>query len=64
MFLFKLIRNIWKHHFWGGGIHLNSIMDIHCSTAEGGADQNRMVVNVMGGAIKIFHFVEVIMNDS
>ena len=37
--LLKLLRNISKHHFSGEVVHLNSIMDIHCSTAEGGADQ-------------------------
>ena len=39
---------------------LNSIMNIHCSTAEGGADQNRMAVDVRAGAVKMFHFAEVI----
>ena len=43
-----------KHHFLGGGVLLNSIMDIHCSTAEGGADQNRTAVDMRGGAVKIF----------
>ena len=36
----------------GGGTHYN--------TAEGGADQNRMVLDVREGAVKIFHFAEVI----
>ena len=41
-------------------------MEIHCRTAvgradqEGGADQNWMAADVRGGAVKIFHFVEVI----
>ena len=35
-------------------------MDIHCSTAEGGADQNWMAVDVRGGAVEILHFAEVI----
>ena len=35
-------------------------MDIHCCPAEGGADQNRMTVDVRGGAVEIFHFAEVI----
>ena len=39
---------------------LNSIMDIQCSTADGGADQNQMAVDVRGGAVKFFHFAEVI----
>ena len=42
------------------GIRLNSIMDIHCSTAERGADQNWIVVDVRGEVVKIFHFAEVI----
>ena len=58
--LLKLMRNISKYHFSGEGVLLNSIMDIHYSTAEGGAEQNRMVVDVMGGAVKVFHFAEVI----
>ena len=45
--LLKLMRNIWKYHFSGEGVHLNSIMDNHCRTAEGGADLNRMAVDVM-----------------
>ena len=49
-----------KYHFSGEGVLLNSVMDIHCSTAEGGADQNRMAVDVRGGAVKSFHFAEVI----
>ena len=53
------MRNISKYHFSGEGVLLNSIMDIHYSTAEGGAEQNRMVVDVMGGAVKVFHFAEV-----
>ena len=54
------MRNILKYHFSGERVLLNSIMDIHYSTAEGGAEQNRMVVDVMGGAVKVFHFAEVI----
>ena len=57
------MRNISKYHFSGEGVLLNSIMDIHYSTAEGGAEQNRMVVDVMGGAVKVFHFAEVTMNE-
>ena len=57
--MYKYI-DISKHCFSGGGVLLNSIMDIHCCTAEGGADQNRMVVDVRGGAVKNFHFAEVI----
>ena len=56
--LLKLIRNISKYHFSGEGVLPNSVMDIHCSTAEGGADQNRIAVDVRGGAVKIFHFAE------
>ena len=33
---------------------------IHCSTTEGGADQNRMAVDVRGAAVKTFDFAEVI----
>ena len=58
--LLKLIRNISKYHFLGEGVLLNSIMDIYCSTAEGEADQNRMAVDVRGGAVRSFHFAEVI----
>ena len=54
------MRNISKHHFSGGGVLLNSILDIHCSTAEGGADKNRMAVDVRGGVVKIFHYAEII----
>ena len=43
------MRNISKYHFLGERVLLNSIMDIHYSTAEGGADQNRMAVHVRGG---------------
>ena len=46
--LLKLMRNISKH-FSGRGVLLNSIMDIHCSKAEGGVDQNCMA-----------HFAEVL----
>ena len=46
--------------FSGEGFLLNSMMGIHCSTAERGAEQNRMAVDVRGGAVKIFHFAEVI----
>ena len=49
-----------KYHFSGVGVLLNSVMDIHCSTAEGGADQNQMAVDVRGEAVKSFHFAEVI----
>ena len=43
-----------KYRFLGEGVLLNSIMDIHCSTAEGGTDQNWMAVDVRGGAVKFF----------
>ena len=33
------------------GVLLNSFVEIHCSTAEEGLDQNRMAVNVMGGLV-------------
>ena len=56
----ELMRNISKHHFLDEGVLLNSIIDIHCSTAEGGAGQNWMVVDVRGRAVKIFHFAEVV----
>ena len=46
--------------FSGEEVLLNSLSDIHCITAEGGADQNRMAVDVRGGAVRIFHFAEVI----
>ena len=77
------MRNISKHHFSGGIVLQNSIMDTHFSTAEreiererererqrerereereteAEADQNRMVVDVRKGAIKIFHFAEIV----
>ena len=54
------MRNISKHHFSGGIILLNSIMGTHFSTAERRAGQNRMVVDVREGAVKIFHFADVI----
>ena len=57
--MYKYI-DISKYRFSGRGVLLNSIMDIHCCTAEGGADQNRMVVDVRGGLVKRFHFVDVI----
>ena len=43
------MRNILKYHFSGERVLLNSIMDIHYSTAEGGADQNQIAVHVRGG---------------
>ena len=52
------MRNISKYHFSGEGVLL--IMDIHYSTAEGGAEQNLIVLDVMGGAVKVFQFAEVI----
>ena len=58
IYLMKLMRNISKHHFSGGKVLLNSIKDIHCSTAEGGADQNGMAVDAGRGAVKIFHFAK------
>ena len=54
------MRNISKHNFLDEGVLLNSIIDIHCSTAEEGAGQNWMVVDVRGRAVKSFHFAEVI----
>ena len=53
------MRNISKH-FSGRGVLLNSIMDIHCSKAEGGVDQNCMAVDAKGGAFRSFHFAEVL----
>ena len=47
----KFMRNIPKCHFSDERFLLNSIMDIHYSTAEGGGDQNRMPVYVKGGAV-------------
>ena len=47
------MRNTSKYHFSGEGVVLNSIMDIDYSMAKGGADQNRMAVDVRG-AVKIF----------
>ena len=35
-------------------------MDIHCSKADGRAVQNRMAIDVSGGAVKNFYFAEVI----
>ena len=52
-----LFRNI---IFLMGRALLNSITDIHCSAAEGKADQNLMTVAVEERAIEIFHFAEVI----
>ena len=54
------MRNISKHNFLDEVVLLNSIIDIHCSTAEEGAGQNWMVVDVRGRAVKSFHFAEVI----
>ena len=59
-FTVEAYEEYFKIFFSGEGVLLNSIMDIHCSTAEEGADQNRMAVDVRGGAVKIFHFDEVI----
>ena len=47
--LLTLMRNISKHHFPGGGVVLNSVMDIHSSKAEEGPDQNRMAVYMRDG---------------
>ena len=41
--------------FWAGGVPLNSVMNIHCSTAEGGADKNWMDVDMRSGTVEIFH---------
>ena len=57
--LLKLLRNISKYHFSGEVVLLNSVTDIHFSTAEGVVDQNRMAVDVRGWAVKIFHLSEV-----
>ena len=57
--LLKLLRNISKYHFSGEVFLLNSVTDIHFSTAEGVVDQNRMAVDVRGWAVKIFHLSEV-----
>ena len=46
------MRNISKYNFSGEGVLLNSIMDIQCSTTEGGADQNRIAVDVREGEVK------------
>ena len=54
------MRNISKYHFSGDGVLLNSIIDIHCTTAEGGTDQNWIVIDKRGGAVQIFHFTGVI----
>ena len=40
------------NYLWISGTHYN--------TAEGGADQNQMVLDVREGAVKIFHFAEFI----
>ena len=45
------MRNILKYRFSSQRVLLNSIMDIHYSTAEGGADQNQMAVHVRGGVV-------------
>ena len=55
------MRNIWKYNFSGEGVLLNSIMDIHCSKAKGGADQSWMAVDVRRGVVKIFHFAEFVI---
>ena len=54
------MSNISKNHFSGEEILLNSIMHIHCNTAEGGTDQNWMAVDERGGVVRIFYFAEVI----
>ena len=46
--------------FSGKGVLLNSIMEIHCSTAEGGPNPNWMAVDARGWAVKISKFAEVI----
>ena len=54
------MSNISKHRISGRGVLLNSSMDIHYNTGEGGADQNWTAVDQNGGAFKSFHFAEVI----
>ena len=49
-----------KISFFGEGVLLNSIMDIHFSIAETGAGQHRMAADVRGGTVKMFHFAVVI----
>ena len=46
-----------------GGVLLNLITDIYCGTAEGRVDQNRMAVDVRGGAVKALHFGGEVIND-
>ena len=60
MSLLRLMSNISKHRISGRGVLLNSSMDIHDNTGEGGADQNWTAVDQNGGAFKSFHFAEVI----
>ena len=49
-----------KHHFLRGAVSLSSIIYVHCSTVDGGADQIWIAVVVRGGVVKIFDFAEVI----
>ena len=52
--MLKSKRNISKHHFPGGGVLLSSIMDINCSAAQEGANQNQMAADVRGGNFRKF----------
>ena len=58
------MRNIWKYHFSGEGVLLDSIMDIHCSKVEGGVGQYWMTIYERrgggGGGGQNFHFAEFI----
>ena len=56
------MRNIWKYHFSGEGVLLNSIMDIHCSKVEGGVGQYGLTVYESRGrgGRQNFHFAEFI----
>ena len=58
--LLKLMRNISKYHFLSRGVLLNSVIDIHCSTAEGGTDQNCMTADIKREAFKSFDLAKVI----
>ena len=56
----EIYEEYFRRSISGEKVLLNSIMAIHCSTADGGADQNQMAVDVRGGAVKIFHFAGII----
>ena len=68
MYLIDLTVEVYEEYlralFFGGWVvFLRSMMETRSIAAEGGADQNRMSVDVTGWVIKIFSLQTSQMND-